>query len=113
MGIRGKEEKMKQQFANLSKREREKIEATYHKKKSEDFNGLMADATPHTPDVIRLPSRLTAQLKLIAAREGEPEYQSMVTRWVKERAQKETKLAQSAKRSLRKKTAVLKRAIEK
>jgi len=84
---------MKRQFAKLSKSEQEKLEANYHRMKSEELDEVMSHAKPHSPNAIRLSSRLVEKLKTVAESEGEPEYQAMVQRWVRERLQ------QAAKRS--------------
>jgi hypothetical protein len=84
---------MRKRFANLSRTEQEKVEAWYHEQNPLQFDDVMRRAASHSPDVIRLPPRLTATLKKLAKREGEPEYQIMVTRWLNERVQKETSSA--------------------
>ena len=84
---------MKRQFAKLSKSAQEKVEANYHRMKSEELDEVMSHAKPHSPNAIRLSSRLVEKLKTVAESEGEPEYQAMVQRWVRERLQ------QAAKRS--------------
>jgi len=84
---------MKKQFAKLSRAEQEKIESNYHRMKPEELDGVMSSAKPHSPNMIRLSSRLVEKLKTVAESEGEPEYQAMVQRWVKER------LRQAAKRT--------------
>jgi len=105
---------MKKQFAKLSKIEQEKIEAEYHNKRPEEFDNLMSRAKTHSPDAIRLPARLAATLKTMAELEGEPEYQTMVRRWVEERLQQERKLAAKlSKRSPPRKVAALKRQVAK
>jgi hypothetical protein len=65
---------MKRELAKLSRVEREKVELAYHRKQPKGFDGLMAGAKPHSPDVIRLPQRLVETLKSVAKSEGEPEY---------------------------------------
>jgi hypothetical protein len=53
-------------------------------------------------------------LKTMAKLEGEPEYQTMVRRWVEERLQQEAEVAaKSSKRSLPRKAAALKRQVTK
>lgn len=84
---------MKRQFAKLSKAEQEKIESDYHGMKPEELDGIMSRAKPRSPNAIRLSSRLVKKLKTVAESEGEPEYQAMVQRWVKERLQQATKPA--------------------
>lgn len=91
--IKKEEKEMKREFAKLSKAEQEKVELEYHQTKPEAFDELMAGATPHSPDAIRLPHRLVETLKTVAKTEGEPEYQVMVKRWLEERLRQETKLA--------------------
>lgn len=84
---------MKKEFAKLSKAEQEKTESNYHRLRSEELDRVMSRAKPYSPNVIRLSSRLVEKLKTVAESEGEPEYQAMVQRWVKER------LRQTAKRT--------------
>lgn len=43
---------MKKQIAQLSKAEREKVEAEYHRMKPEEFAGLMSRAKPRRANVI-------------------------------------------------------------
>jgi hypothetical protein len=59
--------------------------------KPEELDGTMSRVKPHSPNVIRLSSRLVEKLKTVAESEGEPEYQAMVQRWVKERLQEAAK----------------------
>lgn len=97
---------MKRKIAKLSRVEQEKVELGYHRTKPEVFDKLMAGAKPHSPDAIRLPHRLVETLKTIAETEGEPEYRTMVRRWVEERLRQETKLApKSSKKLYARKTA--------
>jgi hypothetical protein len=42
---------MKKQFAKLTKREQEKIEADYHNMDPREFDITMKKASPHQPDV--------------------------------------------------------------
>jgi hypothetical protein len=110
LGVEIKEKQMKKQFAKLSKTEQAKVEAWYHEQNPEGFDDIMGRASTHSPDVIRLPPQLTARLKTLAKREGEPEYQTMVTRWLKERVQKETRAAsKSAKKRERNRGSGFKR----
>ena len=81
---------MKKQFGKLPKREREKIEAQYHRMNPEDFDKRMSRARRHSPSAIRLPPKLVENLKTLADSEGEAEYQAMVRRWIEERLQHET-----------------------
>ena len=105
---------MKKQFAKLSKTEQEKVEAWYHEQNPENFDDLMRRAKTHSPDVIRLPPQLTATLKTLAKKEGEPEYQTMVTRWLKERVQKEVRAAsKSSKKRERSRGSGLERQVAK
>jgi hypothetical protein len=104
---------MKREFAKLSRVEQEKVELEYHRTKPEAFDKLMARAKPHSPDAIRLPHHLVETLKAVAVTEGEPEYKTMVRKWVEERLRQETKLApKSSKRSYPKKAA-LRRQVDK
>lgn len=84
---------MKKEFGKLTRSEQEKIEANYHRMKSEQLDEAMSHGKTHSPTAIRLSSRLVEKLKTVAESEGEPEYQAMVQRWVRERLQ------QAAKRS--------------
>jgi hypothetical protein len=105
---------MKKRFAKLSKSEQQKVEAWYHEQDPGEFDDVMRRASSHSPDVIRLPSRLTATLKRLAKRKGEPEYQLMVTRWLKERVQKEARTApRLSKKSKLKREPDLKRQVSK
>ncbi|HBB87530.1 MAG: hypothetical protein QOF62_3027 [Pyrinomonadaceae bacterium] len=102
---------MKKEFAKLSKREQETAELKYHRTKPEVFDKLMTEAKAHRPDAIHLPSPLVETLKTVAENEGEPEYKTMVKRWVEERLRHETKLVRkSAKQSHPKKTALRRQA---
>ena len=101
MGAQIEEKQMKKQFAKLSKTEQAKVEAWYHEQTPQHFADVMQRASIHSPDVIKLPPRLTAQLKTLAEREGEPEYQTMVTRWLTERVRKETRGASKISKSAR------------
>ena len=78
---------MKKQFGKLSKSEQEKVESDYHRTKPEEFDKVMSRAKSHSPNAIHLSPRLVKRLKMVAALEGEPEYQAMVQRWVEERLQ--------------------------
>jgi TFIIF-interacting CTD phosphatase-like protein len=93
---------MKKQFSRLSKVEQERVEAWYHKQNPNQFDDVMRNGSTHTPNLIKLPTGLAATLKSLAKKEGEPDYQTMATRWLKERAAKETrpaaKLSQKTKR---------------
>ena len=42
---------MKKRFAELSKREQEKVEAEYHNMDPHDFDTMMKKASPQTPNV--------------------------------------------------------------
>jgi hypothetical protein len=84
---------MKKQFAKLPKVERERIEAQYHKMSSQDFDERMSRAKRPNPGAVRLPPKLVENLKTLAESEGEPEYQTMVKRWIEERLQQETSSA--------------------
>ncbi len=84
---------MKKKFGKLAKREQEKVETQYHRMKPAEFDDLMSAATRHTPNAVRLPSRLVEKLKTVAKREGKNEYQTIVKTWIEERLRQETKLA--------------------
>ncbi len=81
---------MKKKFSELSKTEQEAIELEYHSMKPEDFDDLMADAEFHTPSSVRLPAEMVESLKVVAKSKGEPEYQTLVKRWIEERLQIES-----------------------
>ena len=106
---------MRKQFGKLSKTEQEKVEiAWYHEQSSREFDDVMRRASSHNPDVIRLPARLTATLKKLEKKEGEPEYQLMVTRWLNERVQKEARSGSKlSKKSKPKRGPDLKRQVSK
>jgi hypothetical protein len=84
---------MKKRFAELSKKERERVEAKYHGMKPELFDDTMSTASPQSPDAIRLPKKLVLKLKVVAKRKGEAEYQNIVKSWIEERLEQENKLA--------------------
>jgi hypothetical protein len=86
------EKKMKRKFAKLSKKEREKAEATYHAMRPEDLDETMSAATHQSPPTIRLPSRLVEKLKAVAEREGEADYKKIVRTWIEERLRQQSKL---------------------
>jgi predicted DNA binding CopG/RHH family protein len=92
-GTQKEEKTMKKQFGKLSKSEREKIETQYHRMSPQDFNERMSRTKRQSPGAIRLPSKLVEILKTLAESEGEPEYQTMVKRWIEERLQQETSTA--------------------
>jgi len=81
---------MKKRLGRLSKAGREKAEARYQRMKPEDFDSVMSSAKEHAPAAIRLPRELIRNLKRVAQAEGEPEYQTMVRRWIEERLRRET-----------------------
>ena len=76
---------MKRAFAKLSKTEQERVEAEYHHAGASEFDKLMSEAKPHTPEAIRLPRKLVQTLKTVAETAGETAFQPMVRRWVEER----------------------------
>lgn len=111
--IKEEEKEMKKEFAKLSRLEQEKVELEYHRMQPEEFDKLMAGAKPHSPDVIRLPQRLVETLKSVARTEGEPEYETMVRRWVEERLRQETRQApKSSKGSYSKRTALRRQVVK-
>ena len=81
---------MKKQFGKLPKKEREKVEAAYTKMSPGDFGERMSRTKRQSAGAIRLPSRLVENLQTLADSEGEPEYQTMVKRWIEERLHQET-----------------------
>jgi hypothetical protein len=94
---------MKKQIARLSKTEQQQVQDWYHRQKPQEFDNLMRRASTHSPNVIRLPPRLTATLKNLAKKEGEPDYQTMVTRWLRERAETEVRPAAKLSKKPRRK----------
>jgi hypothetical protein len=65
LGIETEEQKiswMKKNFAKLSAKEQEKVEAAYHRMNPEDFN-VVTTAAQQSPTAIRLPSRLVDKLR--------------------------------------------------
>ena len=85
---------MKKQFGKSPRAERKRIETHYHQMNPEDLHERMSRAKPYSPGAIRLPSKLIENLKMLAESEGEPEYQTMVRRWIEERLQHETSSAE-------------------
>ena len=81
---------MKKQFGKLSKLETETIETQYHKMSPQDFDERMSHVKRQSPGAVRLPTKLVENLKTLAESEGEPEYQTMVKRWIEERLRQET-----------------------
>ena len=84
---------MKKRFAELSKRQRERVESEYHNLKPEQFDDTMTSAVKHSPNAIRLPKKLVLKLKIVAKRKGEAEYRNIVKAWIEERLKQENKLA--------------------
>jgi len=84
---------MRKQFARLSKAEQEELQEWYHQQSPQEFDNVMRRASTHSPNIIKLPAGLTATLKSLAKKEGEPDYQTMVTRWLRERVEKEARPA--------------------
>jgi len=82
---------MKKKFSALSKKGQAKVEAEYHQMNPDDFDELMANATQHTPNAIRLPGRLVKKLKTVAERKGRAKYETMVKTWIEERLQEEVR----------------------
>jgi hypothetical protein len=82
---------MTMKFAELTKSERAKVEADYHRMKPEELDAVISRARPHSPDAIRLSPGLVRKLKTVAKSEGEPEYRTMVQRWVEERLRQRSK----------------------
>jgi hypothetical protein len=91
MGIETAQKKMKKKISKLSKGEREKVEAAYHRMKPADFEETMAASIHRSPNAIRLPDRLAKRLRTVAKLGGEDEYQTMVRTWIEERLQREAK----------------------
>lgn len=87
-------------FAKLSEVEQKKVELEYHRMKPDELEGVMSRGTHHSPSTIRLSSRLVKKLKLIAANEGETEYQTMVKKWVEERARLEAGLTRKSTKQI-------------
>ena len=80
---------MKRKLSTLSESEQENAEDQYHRMRPEDFDEIMSSATRHTPNAVRLPSRLVEKLKTIAEQKGESEYKKMVKTWIEERLREE------------------------
>jgi hypothetical protein len=78
---------MKRRFDELSKTEQEAVELAYQQMEPEEFDEQMAQAKRQAPAALRLPPELVESLKAVAESEGEPEYQTMVRRWIEERLQ--------------------------
>jgi hypothetical protein len=87
------EKKMKKRISDLSSAEREKVEADYHQMQPEDFAELLTQAEWHKPATLRLPATLLETLQALSELAGEPDYQTMVLRWIEERLQQEAQLA--------------------
>ena len=81
---------MKKKFGRLSKADQEAVESEYHLMKPEEFDESMAEAEFHTPSSVRLPLEMVESLKIVAKSKGEPEYQTLVKRWIEERLQQES-----------------------
>jgi len=91
---------MKGHFSKLSKTEQKKVELKYHRMEPNQLDDMMSKAIRQTPNTIRLSTHLVKKLKTIAANEGEPEYQTMVKKWVEERVrQKASRSRKSTKRT--------------
>ena len=84
---------MKKQFGKLTEADKEKIEDQYHRMSPQDFDERMSRSKRWSSGAIRLPSKLVKSLKSLAESEGEPEYQTMVKRWIEEGLQEETSTA--------------------
>jgi hypothetical protein len=81
------------EICQLSRREQEKTEATYHAMRPEDLDEAMSAAATHrSPRTIRLPIRLVEKLKAVAEREGEADYKKIVRTWIEERLRQQSKL---------------------
>jgi hypothetical protein len=91
IGKEDKKEEMKKQFSRLSKPDQQKAELEYHRMKPGQLDYALAKGTHHSPGTIRLSPRLVERLKAFATNEGEPEYQTMVRRWVEQRLRQEAK----------------------
>ena len=76
-------------IGKLPKRRQEKIEGQYHRLKPESLDERMSQATRHSPTALLLSPKLVQRLQSLAESEGEPEYQTMVRRWIEERLQQE------------------------
>jgi len=83
---------MKKKFSALSKKGQAKVEAEYHRMKPDGFDALMATASQHTPNAVRLPVRLVKKLKTVAERKGRVKYETMVKTWIEERLQEEVRV---------------------
>ncbi len=83
---------MKKHLGKLPKPEREKIEAEFLARNPRDFDDRMSRAKRYSPRAIRLSPKMIEHLKMLAKSEGEPEYETMVKRWIEERLEKETSI---------------------
>jgi hypothetical protein len=83
---------MKKKFSELTKLERARVEADYHRMKPEELDDVMSRARSHSPDAIRLSPGLARKLKTIAESRGEPEYRNMAKKWLEERLRQTTKV---------------------
>lgn len=86
-----KAKEMKKKFSNLTKPEQTKAEADYHRMKPGELDAVISSAKSHSPDAIHLTADLVQELKTVAESEGEPEYRTMVQRWVEERLRQTSK----------------------
>jgi len=84
---------MKKKFSELTKSAQARVEAEYHRMKPEELDGAISKAKSHSPDAIHLSPRLVRKLKTVAESEGEPEYRTMVQRWLEERLRQSSKRA--------------------
>jgi len=82
---------MKKKFSKLTKSAQAKAEADYHRMNPEELDPVISRAKSHSPDAIRLSPGLVRKLKTVAQSEGEPEYRTMVQRWVEERVRQTAK----------------------
>ena len=82
---------MKKKFSKLTKPEQAKTEADYHRMKPKELDAVISGAKSHSPDAIHLAPDLVQELKTVAESQGEPEYRTMVQRWVEERLRQTSK----------------------
>jgi hypothetical protein len=91
-----KAKQMKKKFSELTKLERARLEADYHRMKPEELDEVMSRARSHSPDAIRLSPGLARKLKTVAESRGEPEYRTMAKKWLEERLRQTTKVASTS-----------------
>ncbi len=87
----------------MSTAERAQVELEYHQMNPADFDEMMLHATVHIPATLHLPDQLVEGLEALAEVTGEPNYQTMVSRWIEERLQQETSFVLRLTKQLKRK----------